>query len=176
MGFVTLGMFMIFLIVQHSGDMKYAALALEGGMVQMISHAFGSGAMFLGFGMIYEQMHTRTIKHYGGVATTMPAFAACYMVFVMSNVGLPGTSGFVGEFMVLLSAFKANFWIAVCAATTLIISAGYTLLMYKRVFYGPVVHDNVKKLVDIGPLEKIIFAMIIVVIIFFGFYPEPMDR
>ena len=135
MGFVTLGCFMIYVIIGHTGSQADAYLSVEGAMMQMITHAFGSGAMFIAFGLLYEKMHTRNIKDFGGIAKTMPWFAAFFMLFAMSNVGLPGTSGFVGEFMVLLSTFKASFWVTLCAASTLVIGAAYTLTMYKRVFF-----------------------------------------
>jgi NADH-quinone oxidoreductase subunit M len=176
MGFVTLGCFMIYLIVTTSGNHGDATMSLEGAMVQMISHGFGSGALFLAFGMLYERMHTREIKNFGGIASTMPVFAALFLVFAMSNVGLPGTSGFVGEFMVILSAFKANFWIAFGAALTLIIGASYTLWMYKRVFYGEVVNDEVAKLKDVSWLESSVLMMLVLAIFLIGFYPESLLR
>lgn len=176
MGFVTLGCFMIYMIVKASGNNHDAFMGLEGAMVQMISHGFGSGALFLGFGMLYERMHTREIKNFGGIATTMPVFAALFMVFAMSNVGLPGTSGFVGEFMVILSAFKANFWIAFAAALTLIIGASYTLWMYKRVFYGEVTSDQVASLKDVDWLEWSVLMMLVLAIFLIGFYPESLLR
>lgn len=176
MGFVTLGCFMVYMIVQKTGNFRDASLGLEGAMVQMISHGFGSGALFLGFGMLYERLHTREISKFGGIANTMPVFAALFMVFAMTNVGLPGTSGFVGEFMVILSAFKANFWIAFGAALTLIIGASYTLWMYKRVFYGEVVSDQVAQLKDVSWLEWSVLMMLVVSIFIVGFYPESLLR
>lgn len=172
MGFVVLGCFMIYRIVQATHDVNEAFLSLDGAMVQMISHAFGAGAMFLAFGMLYERMHTRSIKKFGGIATTMPVFAGFFMVFAMSNVALPGTSGFVGEFMVLLSLFKASFWATFFAATTLVIGAAYTLWMYKRVFFGPITNDQVAQLVDVGRLDKIIFVLLAFPIFFIGIYPQ----
>ncbi|MDQ2994157.1 MAG: NADH-quinone oxidoreductase subunit M [Pseudomonadota bacterium] len=176
MGFVSLGCFMIYMIVANTGNQKDAYMSLEGAMVQMISHAFGSGALFLGFGMLYERMHTRLIKNFGGIATTMPVYAALFMVFAMSNVGLPGTSGFVGEFMVILSAFKANFWIAFAAALTLIIGASYTLWMYKRVFYGEVATQQVAELKDVDWLEWSVLMLLVIAIFVVGFYPESLLR
>ena len=126
--------------------------------------------------MLYERMHTREIKNFGGIATTMPVFAALFMVFAMSNVGLPGTSGFVGEFMVILSAFKANFWIAFAAALTLIIGASYTLWMYKRVFYGEVSSEKVATLKDVSWLEWSVLMMLVLAIFLLGFYPESLLR
>ena len=174
MGFVTLGCFMIFIICQRSGNIHDAFLSLEGAMVQMISHAFGSGAMFLAFGMIYEQMHTREIKDFGGIAQTMPIFAAFFMLFAMSNIALPGTSGFVGEFMILLSVFKSSFWIAFAAASTLVIGASYTLWMYRRVFYGAVANEGVASLKDVGGMAIFIFIALSIAIFWIGLYPNAL--
>jgi NADH-quinone oxidoreductase subunit M len=174
MGFVTLGAFMIFVILSRTANIQDAYMSLEGGMVQMISHAFGSGAMFLAFGVIYQQIHTRYIKDFGGIAKVMPYFAAFFMVYAMSNVGLPGTSGFVGEFMIILSTFKASFWVTFFAATTLIIGAAYTLWMYKRVFYSEVVHDNVAKLKDIRGSVVVVFILLAIPIFWIGLYPNPL--
>lgn len=174
MGFVTLGCFMVFVILSRTGNVQDAYLSLEGAMTQMISHSFGSGAMFLAFGMIYEQIHTRDIKDFGGIAHTMPIFAAFFMVFAMSNVGLPGTSGFVGEFMVLLSTFKASFWVTFFAASTLVIGAAYTLYMYKRVFYGPIANDNVARLKDIVPIDKLTLSLLAIAVFWIGIYPNAL--
>ena len=174
MGFVTLGCFMIFMLVKHAGNIQDAYMGLDGAMIQMISHGFGSGALFIGFGMLYERMHTRQIKDFGGLAHTMPLFATLFMVFAMTNVGLPGTSGFVGEFMIILSAFKASFWIAFAAGMTLIISASYTLWMYKRVFYGPVKNDSVARLQDIDGLEIVVLVLLAIAVLWFGVYPQPL--
>ncbi len=174
MGFVTLGCFMLYLIFSRTGNVQDAYMSLEGSMVQMISHAFGAGALFLGFGMLYEQYHTRQIKNFGGIATTMPIFAAFYMVFAMSNVALPGTSGFVGEFLVILSAFKASFWITFTAALTLIIGASYTLWMYKRVFFGEVASEKIASLVDVNWLDRGIFVLLVIPIFLIGLYPKPL--
>lgn len=174
MGFVTLGCFMLYIIFARTGNVQEAYISLEGAMVQMISHAFGAGAMFLGFGMLYEQYHTRKIKDFGGIATTMPIFSAFFMIFAMSNVALPGTSGFVGEFMVILSAFKASFWVTFTCALTLIIGAAYTLWMYKRVFFGAVTNEKISTLVDVGWLEIVIFILLIIPIFFIGLYPKPL--
>lgn len=172
MGFVVLGCFMVYRIVQATHDVNEAFLSLDGAMVQMISHAFGAGAMFLAFGMLYERMHTRSIKNFGGIAKTMPLFAGFFMVFAMSNVALPGTSGFVGEFMVLLSLFKASFWATFFAATTMVIGAAYTLWMYKRVFFGPISNEQVAQLKDVGKLDKTIFVLLAFPIFFIGLYPQ----
>ncbi len=174
MGFVTLGCFMIYIIVQNTHHLKDAYMSLEGAMVQMISHAFSSGAMFLGIGILYERLHSRLIKDYGGVANTMPVFAAFFMLFAMSNVGLPGTSGFVGEFMIILSAFKASFWITTFAASTLVLGATYTLWMYKRVFFGSIASPAVAQLKDISRGESTLFILLAIATLFIGIYPLPL--
>ena len=172
MGFVTLGCFMVSIIANSINGRPDAYMALEGGMVQMISHAFGSGAMFLGFGILYQQMHTRAIKDFGGIAKTMPVFTAFFVLFAMSNVGLPGTSGFVGEFMVLLSGFKASPVVTMAAALTLIIGAAYTLWMVKRVFYGEVASEQVAQLKDIGGVDLFVFVLLAAVLLVLGIYPN----
>ncbi|MBV53694.1 MAG: NADH-quinone oxidoreductase subunit M [Coxiellaceae bacterium] len=172
MGFVTLGCFIPLLMLRTVANMEDAYMSLEGAMVQMIAHAFGSGAMFLGFGILYQQLQSRNIEDMGGITKTMPYFTAFFMVFCMSNVGLPGTSGFVGEFMIIISAFKANVWIALFAASTLFIGASYTLLMFKRVFYGPVANDKVAALKDIGSLDKFNFVLLTAAILYLGLYPN----
>lgn len=174
MGFVVLGCFMLFAIMQHSHNAAMAALSLEGAMVQMISHAFSSGAMFLAVGMLAYRFRSRLIKDYGGLATRMPLLAAFFMLFAMSNVGLPGTAGFVGEFMILLSAMQASFWITTIAATTLILSAAYTLYMYKRVFFGEVTNSLLAKSGDIHGFEKLVFMLLTLAILFIGVYPAPL--
>jgi len=176
MGFVTLGLFVIFRIWGNAenADISGAALAVEGAMVQMISHGFISGAMFLMIGVLYDRMHSREIADYGGVVNTMPVFAAFAVFFAMSNAGLPGTSGFVGEFMVILAAFKASFWIAFLAATTLILGAAYTLWMVKRVFYGEVKNDNVKALQDLNQRELLIMSILAIAVLGLGLYPAPL--
>ena len=174
MGFVTLGIFVLFVIMVHTGSRQDAYLSLEGAMTQMISHAFSAGAIFLAFGMLYEQLHSRYIRDFGGIAKTMPYFSAFFMVFAMSNVSLPGTSNFVGEFMILLSTFKASFWITFLTASTLVIGAAYTLWMYKRVFYGPVSNVSIAQLTDIGLVDKIIFTLITAAIVWIGIYPNSL--
>lgn len=174
MGFVTLGCFMIFLIIQHEGNIQDAYMSLEGAMVQMISHAFSSGAMFLGVGVLYERLHSRQIKDFGGVANSMPIFAAFFMLFAMSNAGLPGTSGFVGEFMIILSSFQTSFWIAFAAASTLILGAAYTLWMYKRVFFGVPANDHIANLQDINFGEKTLFILLALGVLVIGIYPLPL--
>jgi NADH-quinone oxidoreductase subunit M len=174
MGFVTLGCFMLYVIVERTANIQDAYMSLEGSMIQMISHAFGSGAMFLAFGVLYEQLHTRYIKDFGGVAKTMPIFAAFFMVFAMSNVGLPGTSGFVGEFMIILSTFKASFWVTFFASSTLVIGSVYTLWMYKRVFFGPVTNPKVEKLHDANGMEILVFSILTIAVVWIGVYPNPL--
>ena len=176
MGFVTLGLFVIFRIWNNPAnvDISGAALAVEGAMIQMISHGFISGALFLMIGVLYDRMHSREIKDYGGVVNTMPVFAAFAVFFAMSNAGLPGTSGFVGEFMVIIASFKANFWFAFLGATTLILGAAYTLWMVKRVFYGEVTNNNVKELTDINQREFVIMATLAVAVLALGLYPAPV--
>ena len=174
MGFVTLGFFIIFSIVENSGSVRGAAMGIEGALVQMISHGFISGAMFLCIGVMYDRMHSRQISDYGGVANTMPVFASFMVLFAMANAGLPGTSGFVGEFLVILSAFKANFWIAFFAATTLIFGAAYTLWMIKRVVFGEVANDKVAALKDINNREFFILGVLAIAVLWLGLWPAPL--
>jgi NADH-quinone oxidoreductase subunit M len=174
MGFVTLGFFVVFGIVEANGNAEGAALGMEGGMVQMISHGFISAALFLCVGVLYDRLHSREIGAYGGVVNTMPTFAAFMMLFVMANSGLPGTSGFVGEFMVVLSSFKASFWYAFLAATILLLGAGYNLWMYKRVIYGKVANQGVAGLTDINRRELLILATLAFVVLLFGVWPNPL--
>lgn len=176
MGFATLGCFMMYDIVTHMRTLEDAYMSLEGAVIQMISHAFGSGAMFLGVGLLADRFynHSRLIKDYGGVANTMPVFAAFFMLFAMSNVGLPGTAGFVGEFMVILSAFQVHFWVAAFATLTLVLSASYTLWMYKRVFFGPIANQQVAEMKDITWSEKINYILLAAGVLFLGLYPAPI--
>ena len=174
MGFVTLGLFIVFDIFANAATGSGAVLAIEGAMVQMISHGFISAAMFLAVGGLYDRMHTRDIQAYGGVVNTMPVFAAFAVFFAMANAGLPGTSGFVGEFMVILAAFQANFWFAFLAATTLILGAAYTLWMVKRVFFGEVANDEVKALTDINRREFWMLASLAVIVLLLGVWPDPL--
>jgi len=176
MGFVTLGFFIVFRIMAGDEGSQGAVLALEGGMVQMISHGFISGALFLCVGVMYDRMHSRQIADYGGVVNTMPVFAAFMVFFAMANAGLPGTSGFVGEFMVILASFKASFWIAFLAATTLILGAAYTLWMIKRVIFGEVANDNVKALTDINKREFLFLAILAIAVLVLGLWPDPLVR
>lgn len=174
MGFVTLGMFLVYDIVQNHGTTAGATLGMEGAMVQMISHGFISGAMFLAIGVLYDRMHTREISAYSGVVNKMPWFVMFAVLFAMANSGLPGTSGFVGEFMVIIASFKANIWYGTLAALTLIIGAAYTLWMVKRVFFGPVTNENVEKLQDLNSREFVIMATLAVAVIALGVYPGPV--
>jgi NADH-quinone oxidoreductase subunit M len=174
MGFVTLGFFIVFNIVERTGAINGAAMGIEGALVQMISHGLVSGALFLCVGVMYDRMHSRNISDYGGVVNTMPWFSAFMVLFAMANVGLPGTSGFVGEFMVILAAFKANFWYAFLAATTLILGAAYTLWMVKRVIFGDIANDNVAKLQDVNPREAFILGLLAVFVILIGVWPDPL--
>ena len=164
MGFVTLGLFI------------FNDYGMEGALLQMISHGFVSGALFLCIGVLYDRMHSRNIADYGGVAKTMPVFAAFFMLFAMANVGLPGTSGFVGEFMVILGAVRTNFWYAFAAASTLIFGAAYTLWMYKRVIFGAIANSQVAVLTDITLREKVIFAILAVAVLGMGLYPLPLSE
>ena len=174
MGFVTLGFFLAYSIEANTGALSGAAMGLEGGMVQMISHGFISGAMFLAVGVLYDRLHSREIKDYGGVANTMPMFAAFAVFFAMANAGLPGTSGFVGEFMVILSSFKANFWFAFLAGTTLILGAAYTLWMIKRVIYGDIGNEKVAALTDINRREFFFLLMLALMVLLIGIWPAPL--
>ncbi len=177
MGFVTLGFFIIYPIVaQHGVDDVNSALAIQGGMVQMVSHGFISGAMFLSIGVLYDRMHTREIEAYGGVVNRMPIFGAFFILFAMANTGLPGTSGFVGEFMVILASFKANFWIAFLAATTLIVGAAYTLWLVKRVILGDIANDNVAALKDLNRREFFMMAVLAIAVIVLGLWPDPLTH
>lgn len=173
MGFVTLGAFAVFAIVKQTG-LSAAGLILEGAIVVMISHAFVSGALFAGVGYIYDRMHTRQVTDFGGIVNTMPVFASFFLLFCMANAGLPGTSGFVGEFMVILGSLKAGFWITFWAATTLITAAGYNLWMYKRVIFGPVVNDKVATLKDLSGYELSAYILLALAVIAMGVYPEPL--
>jgi len=161
MGFVTLGFFI------------FNELGVSGGIVQMISHGFVSAAMFLAIGVLYDRMHSREIASYGGVVNTMPRFTAFALLFVMANCGLPGTAGFVGEWMVILGAVKVNFWVGMAAASALIFGAAYSLWMFKRVYLGPVANDHVKHLVDINKREFFFLALLAIAVLYMGIYPKP---
>ena len=171
MGFVTLGIFIAFQLIAKN-DMSGVALGIEGAIIQMISHGFISAAMFLCVGVMYDRVHSREIADYGGVINTMPIFAAFMVFFAMANAGLPGTSGFVGEFMVILASFKANFWIAFLAASTLILGAAYTLWMVKRVIMGPVGNDKVAALTDINNREFWMLGLLAIFVLLIGVWPN----
>lgn len=174
MGFVTLGLFIAFSIYRGSPEGFGAAMGVEGAMMQMISHGFISGALFFVVGVLYDRMHTRDIADYGGVANTMPWFAMFAVLFFMANSGLPGTSGFVGEFMVILASFNASLWIAFFAAFTLIMGAAYNLWLVKRVFFGEVRNDNVARLTDINSREVLILTVLALAVLIIGLYPQPL--
>ena len=161
MGLGTLGFF-----VFHD-------LGVAGGLVQMIAHGFVSGAMFLSIGVLYDRVHSREIASYGGVINTMPRFAAFALLFAMANCGLPGTAGFVGEWMVILGAVKYNFWIGLAAATALIFGAAYTLWMFKRVYLGEVANDDVKNLSDINAREFLMLSLLAAAVLYMGIFPKP---
>jgi NADH-quinone oxidoreductase subunit M len=161
MGFCTLGFFI------------FNELGVSGGIVQMISHGFISGAMFLCIGVLYDRVHSREIAAYGGVVNTMPKFAALAVFFGMANCGLPATSGFVGEWMVILGTVKFNFWLGALAATTLVFGAAYTLWMVKRVYFGAVANDNVRSLTDVNSREFVMLAVLAIAVLWMGVYPKP---
>lgn len=173
MGFVTLGLFISFALVA-GGNIDAAIMGIQGAMIQMISHGFISGALFLCIGVLYDRMHSRNIDDYGGVVNTMPKFAMFFMLFAMANAGLPGTSGFVGEFLVIIASLQVNFWIAAFAGLTLIFAAAYTLWMYKRVMFGDIANDRVASLEDLVTRENIVMIVLAVMVLAFGFYPAPL--
>jgi NADH-quinone oxidoreductase subunit M len=162
MGFVTLGFFI------------FSPLGIAGGLVQMISHGFVSGAMFLCIGVLYDRVHSREIAAYGGVVNTMPRFTALALLFALANCGMPGTAGFVGEWMVILGAVQANFWLGLLAAMALILGAAYTLWMFKRVYFGPVANDHVRALADINSREFLMLALLAIAVLWMGLYPKPI--
>jgi NADH-quinone oxidoreductase subunit M len=174
MGFVTLGFFIAWPIIANTGSNSGVAMGLSGGMVQMISHGFISGALFLCVGVLYDRMHTRKIADYGGVVNTMPRFAAFMVLFALANTGLPGTSGFVGEFLVVLASFKAGFWYAFLASMTLILSAAYMLWLLKNVVFGAVASTAVASLVDISAREMLIFVLVAAGVLWLGLWPAPL--
>jgi NADH-quinone oxidoreductase subunit M len=174
MGFVTLGMFIGFQIVAHTGKTAGIELGLDGAVVQMLSHGLVSGAMFLCVGVMYDRVHSREIAAYGGVVNTMPKFAAFMVLFALANSALPGTSGFVGEFLVILAAFKANVWYAFFAASTLVLGAAYTLWLVKRVIFGEVANDKVAALKDINGREFLVLGLLAVAVLLVGLWPAPL--
>ena len=174
MGFVTLGAFVVYAIVRATGGVQDAAMGMDGAMVQMVSHGLISGAMFLCVGVLYDRMHTRQIADYGGVVNTMPIFGAFMVLFALANTGLPGTSGFVGEFLVILASFKASFWFSTLAAVTLILGACYSLWLVKRVVFGPVGNDHVAKLTDLDGREFLILGALAAAVLLVGVWPAPL--
>ena len=174
MGFVTLGAFAGYQILRNTGDLKGVAMGLDGAMVQMVSHGLVSGALFFCIGVLYDRVHSREIADYGGVVNTMPVFAAFAVLFAMANAGLPGTSGFVGEFLVILSSFRADFWYAFLAATILVLGAAYTLWLVKRVIFGAVANDNVARLTDLNPREFVVLGALAVSVLALGLWPAPL--
>jgi NADH-quinone oxidoreductase subunit M len=174
MGFVTLGAFVAYDILATTGGTAGAGMGLDGAMVQMVSHGLVSGALFLCVGVLYDRLHTRDISAYGGVVNTMPVFAFFAVLFAMANAGLPGTSGFVGEFLVIVASFKANFWYAFVAALTLILGAAYTLWLVKRVIWGEVGNDGVSSLKDLNAREFVVLATLAVAVLALGVRPAPL--
>ncbi|HEY1873069.1 MAG TPA: NADH-quinone oxidoreductase subunit M [Steroidobacteraceae bacterium] len=174
MGFVTLGAFVMYEIVRNTGSLQGAGMGVDGAMVQMVSHGLISGALFLCVGVLYDRMHSRQIADYGGVVNTMPMFAAFMVLFALANTGLPGTSGFVGEFLVIIASFRASFWYSTLAAVTLILSSGYTLWLVKRVVFGPVVSPRVAALQDLNGREYIVLGALAVAVLLVGVWPAPL--
>ncbi len=174
MGFVTLGCVLVYDIVEATGSPAGAGMGLDGAMVQMISHGLISGAMFLCVGVMYDRVHSREISAYGGVINKMPVFGAFMVLFSMANAGLPGTSGFVGEFLVVLAAFKANFWYAALAATTLILGAAYTLWLVKRTIFGKVANHHVAEMKDVDGREFLVLAVLAIAVLLLGIWPAPL--
>jgi NADH-quinone oxidoreductase subunit M len=164
MGFVTMGLFL------------FNAVGFEGAVLQMISHGFVSGALFLCVGVLYDRLHSRLIADYGGVVNTMPVFAAFFMLFAMANSGLPGTSGFVGEFLVILGATKVSFWYAALAATTLMLGAAYTLWMYRRVMFGAIANSKVASLKDVNAREILFLSALALAVLAMGLWPYPLGN
>jgi NADH-quinone oxidoreductase subunit M len=174
MGFVTLGAFIGFQIVAHTGRTTGIELGLDGALVQMLSHGLVSGALFLCVGVMYDRVHSREISAYGGVVNTMPIFASFMVLFAMANSGLPGTSGFVGEFLVILASFKANVWYAFLAGTTLVLGAAYTLWLVKRVIFGAIANDHVRELKDLNGRELLVLGLLAAAVLLVGLWPAPL--
>jgi NADH-quinone oxidoreductase subunit M len=174
MGFVTLGAFVVYEIVRNTGNLKGAGMGMDGAMVQMVSHGLISGALFLCVGVLYDRLHSRQIADYGGVVNTMPAFAAFMVLFALANSGLPGTSGFVGEFLVIIASFRASFWYSALAAVTLILAAAYSLWLMKRVVFGPVTSPRVAGLKDLNPREFVVLTALAVAVLLVGVWPAPL--
>jgi NADH-quinone oxidoreductase subunit M len=174
MGFVTLGAFIAFQVLNNSGSITGAVLGMQGAMIQMVSHGLVSGALFLCVGVMYDRVHSREISAYGGVINRMPKFAVFMVLFALANTGLPATSGFVGEFLVILASFKASFWYAFLAATSLVLGAAYTLWLVKRVMFGPVANDHVAHMEDLNYREFIILFALAALVILMGVWPQPL--
>ena len=174
MGFVTLGTFLVYAVASAGSTGSGAVLGVDGALVQMISHGLVSGAMFLCVGVLYDRLHSREIASYGGVVNVMPVFAAFMVFFAMANAGLPATSGFVGEFMVIIASFKASFWYSFLAATTLVLGAAYTLWMVKRVVFGPVANPKVAGLTDLNGREFLILGVLAAAVLWLGIWPAPL--
>jgi len=174
MGFVTLGAFVGYKIFAHTGSDTGIAMALDGSVVQMVSHGLISGALFLCVGVMYDRVHSRDIAAYGGVVNTMPIFASFMVLFALANSGLPGTSGFVGEFLVILASFKGNVWYAILAAVTLVLGAAYTLWLVKRVIFGPVANDKVAALKDLNGREFLVLGLLAAGVLLVGVWPAPL--
>ncbi len=174
MGFVTLGFFIAWGVLDQTGSVVGISMGITGGMVQMVSHGLISGALFLCVGVLYDRLHSRQISDYGGVVNTMPVFAVFMVLFALANAGLPGTSGFVGEFLVILASFKASFWYAFFAGTTLILGAAYTLWMVKRTIFGAVANEGVAALHDVNFRETVVLTVIAVFVLGLGLWPAPL--
>lgn len=174
MGFVTLGIFVVFALLKPNDVSDGALLGMQGAMVQVISHGFVSGALFLGVGILYDRLHSRKISDYGGVVNSMPVFSSFFMIYILANAGMPGTSAFVGEFMVILSALQVNFWYAVLAGTTLVLGAVYMLWMAKRVIFGPIANERIRMLQDVNAREIFLLFILAIPILLFGLWPHPL--
>jgi NADH-quinone oxidoreductase subunit M len=174
MGFVTLGSFLAFDLLEVNGDVRGAAMGIDGAMVQMISHGLISGAMFFCVGVLYDRVHSREISAYGGVVNTMPIFAAFAVLFALANSGLPATSGFVGEFLVIIASFRADFWYAFLAGLILILGAAYTLWLVKRVIFGAVANDDVAALKDVNGREFLVLGILAAAVLLLGLWPAPL--
>jgi NADH-quinone oxidoreductase subunit M len=174
MGFVTLGAFLVFYIMAATGSAQGAINGLDGAVVQMISHGLISGALFLCIGVMYDRLHTRDISAYGGVVNVMPKFGALMVLFALANSGLPGTSGFIGEFLVILASFKASFWFALLAASILVVGAAYNLWLVKRVIFGPVANERVAKMQDLNPRETLVLGTLALAVLVLGVWPAPL--
>jgi NADH-quinone oxidoreductase subunit M len=174
MGFVTLGAFVVYEIVRNTGSLVGAGMGMDGAMVQMVSHGLISGALFLCVGVLYDRLHSRQIADYGGVVNTMPVFAAFMVLFALANIGLPGTSGFVGEFLVIIASFRASFWYSLLAAVTLVLGAAYTLWLVKRVVFGPVTSPRVAALKDLNGREFVVLGGLAFAVLLVGVWPAPL--